>query len=125
MSKVTVIRIIKYEGTEKAVREAIQKSMPLGTKHLSDYDLSIVEHLNELPAEFSVEDQRIAELFMGIPVMHEKEVDELDGPFIQAMRERDALVPKPVGCCCPPKGYTGAWAAGPCPIHHGFRRLGN
>jgi hypothetical protein len=27
------------------------------------------------------------------------------------------------GCSCPPKGYDGAWAAGPCPVHQGLRRL--
>jgi len=27
------------------------------------------------------------------------------------------------GCCCPPKGYAGAWAAGPCPVHQGFRAM--
>ena len=26
-------------------------------------------------------------------------------------------------CCCPPKGFSGAWAAGPCPEHHGLLRL--
>ncbi|WP_256806455.1 hypothetical protein [Pseudomonas kurunegalensis] len=27
------------------------------------------------------------------------------------------------GCCCPPKGYNGLWAAGPCPVHQGLRKL--
>ncbi|MEX5320405.1 hypothetical protein WCE04_13785 [Pseudomonas shirazica] len=26
---------------------------------------------------------------------------------------------RPEGCCCPPKGYNGLWAAGPCPVHQG------
>jgi len=28
-------------------------------------------------------------------------------------------------CCCPPQGFTGAWGAGPCPVHHGLRARGN
>lgn len=56
-----VIRIIQYEGTEEAVRAAIQKSMPLGVKDCTDYTLTIAEHLNELPPaiemfNFQVED---------------------------------------------------------------------
>jgi phosphoribosyl-ATP pyrophosphohydrolase len=26
------------------------------------------------------------------------------------------------GCCCPPPGYSGLWAAAMCPIHFGLRR---
>ncbi|MNQ24292.1 hypothetical protein D3C85_374830 [compost metagenome] len=44
-----VIRIVQYEGTEEAVRTAIQKSMPLGVKECMGYTLTIAEHLNELP----------------------------------------------------------------------------
>lgn len=29
------------------------------------------------------------------------------------------------GCCCPPRGFSGAWAAGPCPTHQGLRARGN
>lgn len=28
-------------------------------------------------------------------------------------------------CCCPPPGYTMAWASGPCPVHQGLRARGN
>lgn len=27
------------------------------------------------------------------------------------------------GCCCPPKGHTGLWAAAMCPVHQGLRAL--
>lgn len=30
---------------------------------------------------------------------------------------------RPAGCCCPPKGHAGIWAAAMCPAHMGFRRL--
>jgi hypothetical protein len=30
---------------------------------------------------------------------------------------------RPQGCCCPPKGHTGLWAAGMCPVHQGLRAL--
>lgn len=26
------------------------------------------------------------------------------------------------GCCCPPPGYSGLWAAAMCPVHYGLRR---
>lgn len=44
-----VIRIVVYEGAEHAVRDAIALSLPLGTKHCTDYTVTIAEHLNELP----------------------------------------------------------------------------
>lgn len=28
---------------------------------------------------------------------------------------------RPAGCCCPPIGHTGIWAASMCPVHFGFR----
>ena len=31
--------------------------------------------------------------------------------------------PRQSGCCCPPKGHTGIWAAAMCPVHHGLRAL--
>lgn len=30
---------------------------------------------------------------------------------------------RPDGCCCPPKGHTGLWAAAMCPVHQGLRAL--
>lgn len=29
---------------------------------------------------------------------------------------------RPAGCCCPPPGHTGIWAAAMCPVHQGLRR---
>ena len=31
--------------------------------------------------------------------------------------------PSGSGCCCPPKGYRGIWAAAMCPVHHGLRAM--
>lgn len=42
------------------------------------------------------------------------------GDELRALLDADK---RPSGCCCPSKGYAGAWAAGPCPIHQGLRRL--
>lgn len=30
---------------------------------------------------------------------------------------------RPDGCCCPPKGHAGLWAAAMCPVHQGLRAL--
>lgn len=50
----TVIRIIKYEGDEAAVRKAIQLSKPLGITDCGRGDdghwqMTIAEHYNDLP----------------------------------------------------------------------------
>ena len=53
--------------------------------------------------------------------------------IIQAIKDKAALKPaaevealgaRPVGCCCPPKGHTGIWAAAMCPVHFGLKRPG-
>lgn len=55
MTKSTVIRVIKYEGDEAAVRNAIQLSKKLG-KHsfpgnplIGGWSMTIAEHYNDLP----------------------------------------------------------------------------
>lgn len=59
----TVIRIIKYEGDEEAVRRAIQLSKPLGVTDCGRgadgrWQMTIAEHYNDLPqlVELSEED---------------------------------------------------------------------
>ena len=47
-SIVEVIRIVRYYGEESAVRDAIQKSLPLGVKDCVGYSITVAEHLNEL-----------------------------------------------------------------------------
>lgn len=32
---------------------------------------------------------------------------------------------RPPGCCCAPPGWNDIWAAGPCPVHQGLRRVGS
>lgn len=54
MVKVTVIRVIKYEGDEDAVRKAIQLSKPLGVMNCGhkpgdQWQMTIAEHYNDLP----------------------------------------------------------------------------
>ena len=55
-------------------------------------------------------------------------VDEsLRAPVEAALKpaeEVEALGTRPVGCCCPPKGHTGIWAAAMCPVHFGLKRPG-
>lgn len=54
MTKSTVIRVIKYEGDEAAVRNAIQSSKSLGLhsfpgSRLGSWSMVIAEHYNDLP----------------------------------------------------------------------------
>lgn len=125
MPTVKVIRIIQYEGTVEAVRHAIEKSLMVGSRKCTGYTLTIAEHLNELPPLLEVSPELVQEALVdakpvGWPDQH---IPEESGPFIEALRAREALVPKPVGCCCAPAGHEGMWAAGLCPVHHGIRRL--
>lgn len=120
---VKVIRIVQYEGTEEAVRSAIQKSMTLGVRQCAGYTITIAEHLNELPPAVEMFDFMVEDALKGASVLLYDFSTEESGPFIDALKERESLAPRPVGCCCPPKGHEGLWAAGPCPVHHGLRNL--
>lgn len=87
----TVIRIIKYEGTEEAVRAAIAKSMPLGTRNCVGYDLTIAEHSSDLPQPFEVDNSAVQDaLAMAKPWSEPTDMTK-DGPFTQAMREAGKL----------------------------------
>ena len=116
----TVIRIIKYEGTEEAVQRAIAQSLPLGQKLCTGYTITVAEHQNDLPPLLTLEEQRVADLFRGIAPASEAEVDSGQlGPFGKYLEQ---VCSDSAGCCCPPKGHKGVWAAGPCPVHQGLRR---
>lgn len=63
----TVIRIIKYEGDEAAVRNAIQLSKDLG-KHsfpgnqlIGSWSMVIAEHYNDLPQFVELTDNEVGE----------------------------------------------------------------
>lgn len=73
--KCTVIRIIKYEGDEAAVRKAIQLSKPLGVMDCGKGDggqwtTTIAEHFNNLPplVQISEEDVQTALLADAVEV---------------------------------------------------------
>lgn len=54
-------------------------------------------------------------------------IDAMRGEVFTALKpakEVEALGTRPVGCCCPPKGHTGIWAAAMCPVHFGLKRPG-
>lgn len=52
----------------------------------------------------------------------EKDRDKCVAELTKPAAEPEALGTRPVGCCCPPKGHTGIWAAAMCPVHFGLRR---
>lgn len=56
---IKVIRVVQYEGTEEAVREAIAKSLPLGERDCRGYTITIAEHLNELPKQIELSNEEI------------------------------------------------------------------
>lgn len=64
MAKVTVIRVIKYEGDEAAVRKAIQLSKPLGVMNCGhtpgdQWQMTIAEHYNDLPKQLELSEDDI------------------------------------------------------------------
>lgn len=78
----TVIRIIKYEGDEEAIRKVIAQSLPLGQKLCPGYTITVAEHQNDLPPLLTLEEQRVADLLRGIAPVSEMEVDQSQlGPF--------------------------------------------
>ena len=126
MDQVTVIRIIKYEGTEAAVRAAIAKSMPEGIRNCAGYDLTISTHSSDLTPVDQLPDEEVQEvLSQAKPWSEPTDMDQL-GPFGRYLEQmRSSPIPadtRPANCSCPPKGHKGVWAAGPCPVHQGLRR---
>lgn len=66
MAKATVIRVIKYEGDEDAVRKAIQLSKKLGVtvcgtdKPGGYWQMTIAEHFNDLPNLVQLTDEEVS-----------------------------------------------------------------
>lgn len=88
---VKVIRIIQYEGTEEAVRDAIQKSMSLGVRQCVGYTITIAEHLNELPELIELLPEQVEnDLKRASKFSAEFHgISEEPGPFMKALQERE------------------------------------
>lgn len=48
--------------------------------------------------------------------------DKCIAELLKPSEEVEALAMRPAGCCCPPKGHAGIWAAAMCPVNFGLRR---
>jgi hypothetical protein len=61
----------------------------------------------------------------GIPVVNgAHRMGKPDGyPDTMSCTAKMYVEERPNGCCCPPKGHTGLWAAAMCPVHQGLRAL--
>ncbi|MFA7943034.1 hypothetical protein ACEK06_11290 [Pseudomonas brenneri] len=61
----------------------------------------------------------------GIPVVNgAHRMGKPDGyPDTMSCTAKMYVEERPDGCCCPPKGHTGLWAAALCPVHQGLRAL--
>lgn len=142
---VTVVRIIRYTGTEEAVRACLSKSLAPGIHQRVGYDIAVSTHTSDLPELDYLCPSAVDEtLAKAKPIEPSGELGTSSpGPFTLALEdflnERNigngahskeeilhaALLERPVGCCCPPEGHTGLWGAGRCPVHQGFRRAQN
>lgn len=87
---VKVIRIIQYEGTEEAVRKAIQLSKSLGEHQYNGYVMTVAEHLNELPQLIELLPEQVEnDLRRGSKFNPEVlGLSDEDGPFIRALAEK-------------------------------------
>lgn len=56
---VTVIRVIKYQGNEADVRNAIRLSKTLGEHQCNGYIMTIAEHYNDLPKLIEIADAEV------------------------------------------------------------------
>lgn len=133
---VTVVRIIRYTGSEEAVRACLSKSLAPGIHQRVGYDITVSTHISDLPEVDYLCPAAVADtLSKTKPVVEPSgEVGTSEpGPFIRALEDflkegQDLENPsytRPKGCCCPPPGHKGSWAAGMCPVHQGLRRTLN
>ena len=101
-------------------------------------NLSAIEDANDkskaLQQRLTVAEQRLSQVEGACDLaMSAIDDDERGANFvkiIQAIKDKAALKPaeeveeldtRPAGCCCPPKGHTGIWAASMCPVHFGLK----
>ncbi|MBO5394247.1 MAG: hypothetical protein J6A65_21125 [Pseudomonas sp.] len=91
----------------------------------------------ELQQRLTVAEQRAGEMEIAIINVRETlgrefwdkyggldETRDILDAALKPVEEAEALGARPVGCCCPPKGHTGIWAAAMCPVHFGLKRPG-
>lgn len=129
---VSVVRIIRYTGTEEAVRACLSKSLAPGIHQRVGYDIAVSTHTSDLPElDYLCPSAVDATLAKAKPIEPSGEVGTTEpGPFTKALEEflkesqqvQDPSYVRPKGCCCPPPGHKGIWGAGMCPVHQGLRR---
>lgn len=98
---------------------------------------NVIVEGDALQQRLTVAEQRLSQVDGACDLaMRAIDDDERGANFvkiIQAIKDKAALKPaaevealgaRPVGCCCPPKGHTGIWAAAMCPVHFGLKRPG-
>lgn len=88
MPTVKVIRIIQYEGTEEAVRKAIQLSKRLGVHQCNGYVMTIAEHRNELPQLIELLPEQVQNDIKRSSSFLDEFSVEPSGPFIEALQEK-------------------------------------
>ena len=115
---------------EAALREELDRTKKSYEAYGIDFDRS-EERAAALQQRLTVAEQRISELesllseIVGLDPRGEFLGWQLDGKIDAALKpaaEEGALGARPVGCCCPPIGHAGIWAAAICPVHFGLRR---
>lgn len=62
---VTVIRVIKYQGNEADVRNAMRLSKTLGEHQCNGYIMTIAEHSSDLPKQIVIPDLEVQAAFLA------------------------------------------------------------
>lgn len=87
--------------------DELQQRLILAEQKASDLKKLLCDVINEAPTGFAALKVDLANR------VHDA---------LKPAEEVEALGTRPVGCCCPPKGHNGIWAASMCPVHFGLRR---
>ena len=124
-----VLKVAELERNEAALREELD-ALRESYEAMRDRKNSIVD----LQQRLTVAEQRLSQVEGACDLaMSAIDDDERGANFvkiIQAIKDKAALKPaeeveeldtRPAGCCCPPKGHTGIWAASMCPVHFGLK----
>lgn len=127
-----VLKVAEMERREAALREELATSREAFKEELEGVKYTRRKFRQErdaLQQRLTVAEQRADEL-EGLlrecqPALDKAgystwQIDEALKPAVEV----EAIGTRPVGCCCPPKGHTGIWAAAMCPVHFGLKRHG-
>lgn len=117
--------IKEFHASESLIRESLGKARHRRNK--------VIDERDALQQRLTVAEQLLREIIYS-GEWNSSALEFIDccgfevlGKIEAALKPAEAVEPlgtRLVGCCCPPKGHTGIWAAAMCPVHFGLKRPG-